>query len=145
MNVADGTLAKLSYFSVFEIGVMGIWRKVEAFEFHLLLEIPWLHTVDAKLRIRDSIIEIGDQDQGKAIVKLQGPKFVESEFHILILCPKRKVDSEVKTTAYIESSSEYEDNRFWDSDKDSDDGDTSSRSYEESAGNLTDLSMSEKR
>lgn len=69
---------------------------------------------------------------------------MESEVHKLILCPKRKVDSEVKTTAYIESSSEDEDDSFWDSDEDSDDGDKSSLSYEEIAGNLTDLSMSEK-
>ncbi|RKF84328.1 hypothetical protein GcM1_115005 [Golovinomyces cichoracearum] len=111
MNFADGTSAELSYFSKFEIGVMGIWRKVEAFvrpfsnenneEVHLLLGMPWLHVVDAKIRIRVSIIEIGDRDQGEAIVKLQGPKFVESEVHKLILCPKRKDNSEMKATIYI--------------------------------------------
>ncbi|KAI0991705.1 hypothetical protein K3495_g16482, partial [Podosphaera aphanis] len=54
MNVADGTSARLTHYAQFEIGVLGIWRKVEAFvrpfsdknadEVHLLLGLPWLHT-----------------------------------------------------------------------------------------------------
>lgn len=57
-NVADGTSARLTHYSQFEIGVFGIWRKVEAFvrpfsgkdnaEVQLLLGLPWLHTVCAK-------------------------------------------------------------------------------------------------
>ncbi|RKF59009.1 hypothetical protein OnM2_063021 [Erysiphe neolycopersici] len=138
MNVADGTSSKLSYFSEFEIGVMGIWRKVEAFvrpfsseydeEVHLLLGMPWLHAVDAKIRIRDSIIEIGDEAQTEAIVKLQGPKFVESEIRKLILCPKEKIDARVNKTDYVESSSEDgDDESFWESEEDSDDIDLSSQ------------------
>ena len=100
MNVADGTSAKLSHYSEFEIGVLGVWRKVEAFvrpftssnedDVHLLLGMPWLHAVDTKLRIRDSIIEIGDYKKGETVVKIKGPRFVESETQRLVLCPEGK-------------------------------------------------------
>ncbi|RKF76093.1 hypothetical protein GcM1_229024 [Golovinomyces cichoracearum] len=55
MNVADGTSARFTHYSQFEIGVLGVWRKVEVFvrpfskrnsgEVHLLLGLPLLHTV----------------------------------------------------------------------------------------------------
>ncbi|RKF65889.1 hypothetical protein OnM2_001003 [Erysiphe neolycopersici] len=154
MNVANETSAKLSYFSEFEVGVMRIWRKIEAFvgqfstenddEVYLLLGMPWLHAVDAKIKIRDSIIKIGDKGYAVAIIKLQYPKFVDSETHKLIFCQKKKVDSNVKTTPYIESSSEDEDDSFGDSEKYSDNGDVSSQLYEERAVNHSDPSMSEK-
>ncbi|RKF60164.1 hypothetical protein OnM2_053030, partial [Erysiphe neolycopersici] len=31
MNVADGSSARLTHYAEFEVGVHGIWRKVEAF------------------------------------------------------------------------------------------------------------------
>ncbi|KAI1007160.1 hypothetical protein K3495_g1061 [Podosphaera aphanis] len=97
MNVADGTSAQLTHYATIEIGVLGIWRKVEAFvkpfgkeneqDIHLLLGLPWLHAVDAKIRIRDSIIKIGDSERGETVVKIKGPKFIEGEKHRLVLCP----------------------------------------------------------
>lgn len=127
MNVADGTSARLTHYSQFEIGVLGIWRKVEAFvrpfsgkdttEVHLLLGLPWLHTVCAKLWIKESIIEIGDPERGEKCVKIQGPVFVESEEHKLVLCPGRK-----KEMVYVESSSDdSEDSDSEISDESSDD------------------------
>ncbi|POS81969.1 hypothetical protein EPUL_005212, partial [Erysiphe pulchra] len=51
MNVVDGTSARLTHYSQFEIGVLGVWRQVDAFvrpfssrnsgEIHLLLGLPW--------------------------------------------------------------------------------------------------------
>ncbi|POS84218.1 hypothetical protein EPUL_004465, partial [Erysiphe pulchra] len=89
MNVANGTSAQLTHYASFELGVLGIWRKVEAFvrpfnndngrDIHLLLGMPWLHAVDARTRIRDSIIEIGDSAIGEEIMKIKGPKFIKSE------------------------------------------------------------------
>ncbi|RKF74109.1 hypothetical protein GcM1_241113 [Golovinomyces cichoracearum] len=62
MNVADGSSARLTQYSTFEIGALGIWREVEAFvrpcskenfdHEHLLLGIPWLHAVHVKINIR---------------------------------------------------------------------------------------------
>ncbi|RKF84194.1 hypothetical protein GcM1_141008 [Golovinomyces cichoracearum] len=99
MNVADGTSARLTHYSQFEIGVLGRWRKNEAFvrpfsekdsaEVHLLLGLPWLHTVCAKIWIKELIIEIGDPEIREGFVKIQGPIFVESSEHKLVLCPKK--------------------------------------------------------
>ncbi|KAI0997508.1 hypothetical protein K3495_g10678 [Podosphaera aphanis] len=80
MNVADGTSAQLTHYATIEIGALGIWKKVEAFvrpfgkenerDIHLLLGMPWLRAVDAKIRIRDSIIEIGDSERGETVMKI---------------------------------------------------------------------------
>ncbi|KAI0997162.1 hypothetical protein K3495_g11025 [Podosphaera aphanis] len=98
INVADGTSARLTHHSQFEIGVLGIWRKVEAFvrpfsdrnadEVDLLLGLPWLHTVCAKIWVGKSIIEIGDPERGEKILKIQGPIFVEGGEQKLVLCPR---------------------------------------------------------
>ena len=49
--------------------------------------MPWLYTVNAKILIRDSIIEIGDHCRREKIVKIQGPQFIEYPHHKLILHP----------------------------------------------------------
>ncbi|POS82080.1 hypothetical protein EPUL_004698, partial [Erysiphe pulchra] len=114
MNVADGSSAK-STGNMEEGGsFVRPFASEDDEEVHLLLGMPWLHAVDAKIRIRDSIIEIGDEAQAEKIVKLQGPKFVESEIHKLILCPKEKeqVDFEDSSGEYdsdVEDSSDEED------------------------------------
>ncbi|POS82297.1 hypothetical protein EPUL_004696, partial [Erysiphe pulchra] len=75
MNVADGRSAKLTHCCTLTIGVLGVWRKVDAFvgpydesnktEVHLLIGLPWLHGVDAKIHIRASKIELGDVKRGE--------------------------------------------------------------------------------
>lgn len=79
MNVADGRSAKLTHCCTLTIGVLGVWRKVDAFvrpydesnktEVHLLLGMPWLHSVDAKIHIRASKIELGDVKRGEKVVE----------------------------------------------------------------------------
>lgn len=66
------------------MGVFGIQQENEAFvwpfsesdsgEVHLLLGIPLLHSVNAKIQIRKSIIEIGDKFRGEKMEITQGPK-----------------------------------------------------------------------
>ncbi|POS81973.1 hypothetical protein EPUL_006544, partial [Erysiphe pulchra] len=126
MNVADGTSAELTHYAEFEIGVLGIWRRIEAFvrpfneknihEVHLLLGMPWLHAVDAKIRIRESIIETGDTQRGEKVVKVEGPQFIESELHKLVLCPKEDIKSQ--PVEFHEASSEDSDESLYDSDSD---------------------------
>ncbi|POS82380.1 hypothetical protein EPUL_006396, partial [Erysiphe pulchra] len=128
MNVADGTSAELTHYSEFEIGVLGVWRKIEAFvrpfttsnidEVHLLLGLPWLHAVDAKIKIRESIIEIGDIQKGENVVNIEGPQFVESESHKLVLCPKNK--RKTQPLDYQETSSEESEDSPYDSGDESD-------------------------
>ncbi|RKF59435.1 hypothetical protein OnM2_060038 [Erysiphe neolycopersici] len=81
MNVANGTSSPLKYFTSFRINVLGISRNVEAFvrpwnaqneeELHLLLGLPWLHDANAKIYIRDSIIEIGDPDRSENVLQVK--------------------------------------------------------------------------
>ena len=147
MNVADGTSAELSYYSDFEIGVLGVWRKIEAFvrpfddsnidEVHLLLGLPWLHAVDANIKIRESIIEIGDVQRGEKVVKIQGPKFVESKSHRLVLCPKE--NRAAQPMVHQELSSEDSEDSAYDSDDTSDD---STSGMEDDQEKVCDLSKS---
>ncbi|RKF62142.1 hypothetical protein OnM2_035106 [Erysiphe neolycopersici] len=96
MNVANGTSSPLKFFSSFRINVMGISRNVEAFnekELNLLLGLPWLHDANAKIYMRDSIIEIGDPDRSENVLKVKGPEFTQSSQNKLILhlkTPKSK-------------------------------------------------------
>lgn len=109
---------------------MGIWRKVEAFvrpfsnenkyEVHLLLGLPWLHAVGAKIKIEDSIIRIGDSEKGESAVDIRGPKFVESEEHKLVLCQSTKgVENKIQD---MESSSEDSDYSASEEDESDDEG-----------------------
>ncbi|RKF60580.1 hypothetical protein OnM2_049057, partial [Erysiphe neolycopersici] len=144
MNVADGTSARLTHYSQFEIGVLGVWRQVEAFvrpfssrdsgEIHLLLGLPWLHTVCAKIWIKESIIEIGDPERGEKVVKIQGPIFMESEKHKLVLCPKIK-----KQVSYVDESSEESEEDDTD-DEESSDEDISGLFLDEISEKNADLS-----
>ena len=69
MNTADGGSSALTHFVTFWLSVLGIWRKVNAFihpydreaapkDPQLLLGLPWLESVDAKIGVRDCRIEI---------------------------------------------------------------------------------------
>ncbi|POS83490.1 hypothetical protein EPUL_004983, partial [Erysiphe pulchra] len=120
MNVADGSSARLTHYAELKIGVHGIWRRVEAFvrlfsednkeDIHLLLGLPWLFTVDAKIKIKDSLIEIGDVERGEEIKEIKGPKFVGSEGHKLILCQVARLETkEVEDTESSGDESEDQD------------------------------------
>jgi hypothetical protein len=77
----------------FEFGCKGIWRTVYAFILpdsknksrHLLLGLPWLHSIRVILDIPASTIQIGDPNIGKNITLIQEPKFKESISYNLIL------------------------------------------------------------
>jgi hypothetical protein len=99
MNTADGNSSPLELYTTFQMGVLGIWRSVYAFirpetkgvnslELGLILGLPWLDDVDAKIRIRASTIDIGDIGIGEKIAQIKGPVFVPSGQHRLILHPK---------------------------------------------------------
>ncbi|KAI1003139.1 hypothetical protein K3495_g5064 [Podosphaera aphanis] len=153
MNVADGSSSRLTHYSEFEIGVCGIWHKIEAFirpsrekdadEIHLLLGLPWLHSVDARIEIRDSKIEIGDRARGEGVETIQGPNFIESAQHKLVLYP---VNSESKESRMeIEGSSDDSRESEMDSEKDensSDDEDFSNIFIENILKKKKDLSKS---
>ncbi|KAI0997595.1 hypothetical protein K3495_g10593 [Podosphaera aphanis] len=116
VKVADGTSAKLTHYSEFGVGSLGIRRTMRAFvrplsdsnamDMHLLLGLPWLHDVDARIRIRDSIIEMGDQASGEKVVRIQGPKLMRDDKNKLILCPANKHGGTVEVWSDSESEEE---------------------------------------
>lgn len=75
------------------IGVQGIWREICCFilpdnpqskvpqEASVLLGLPWLFSVDAKISIRNASIAVGDPLQGEEPVKVTGPKLVMQKSH----------------------------------------------------------------
>ncbi|KAI0992116.1 hypothetical protein K3495_g16070, partial [Podosphaera aphanis] len=97
MRTADGNSSQLTEFCKLQICTQGVWRKVWCFirpgthddgDFHLLLGLPWLNDVDAKIFIRSSYIEIGDSSIGEKTTKIKGPVFIPSVKHRLVLLPK---------------------------------------------------------
>ncbi|KHJ30201.1 hypothetical protein EV44_g3593 [Erysiphe necator] len=106
MNTADGSATELSHFVSLHIGVCGIWRRIDAFvrpvlkkngelDLHLLLGIPWLHDVNASIFIRDSRIALGDPQRNERIAVIQGPTFVPSSNHRLVLYPRSNHNAEI--------------------------------------------------
>jgi len=97
MNTADGNSSRLTEFSKIDVVVLGVRRIVWVFirpdehkigDLHLLLGLPWLDDVDAVIQVRHSRITIGDPVKGERRVEIQGPLFVPSQEHRLILHPK---------------------------------------------------------
>ncbi|RKF57444.1 hypothetical protein OnM2_074041 [Erysiphe neolycopersici] len=129
MNVADGISSRLTHYSEYEIRVCGIWRKIEAFvrpsweknadEIHLLLGLPWLHSVDARIEIRDSKFEIGDRARGECVETIQGPKFIESGQYKLVLNPVNFEAKEIRKE--VESSGDESEDQDSEDLKDDDD------------------------
>ena len=113
INTADGSSSALTHFVTFWLSVLGIWRKVDAFirlydreaapkDLHLLLRLLQLELVDAKIGVRDCCIEIGNTKRGEKVVIVQGPKFVPSLHHSLVLYPSRpKQDSAAPTPVHV--------------------------------------------
>ncbi|OQO11727.1 hypothetical protein B0A48_03454 [Cryoendolithus antarcticus] len=78
MTVADGKTCELTHWASFQVRVQGIKRSVWALacptdsrDIALLLGIPYLDSVDAQIRVRSTMIEIGDKARGEKIVKVQ--------------------------------------------------------------------------
>ncbi|KAI0995222.1 hypothetical protein K3495_g12960, partial [Podosphaera aphanis] len=97
MMTADGSSSQLTEFCKLHNCTQGVWRRIWCFirpgthdggDLHLLLGLPWLNDVDAKIFIRSSYIEIGDTAAGDNLTKIQGPIFVPSIKHRLVLLPK---------------------------------------------------------
>lgn len=73
MRVANGNITPLKGYAIVKVGVAGVWRTINCFvlpheaenilpgsDIRMLLELPWLYSVDAVIGIRDGSIRIGD-------------------------------------------------------------------------------------
>ena len=56
--------------------------------------------MDARIAIRDSIVEIGDKSQGEKVIEIRGPIFVSSSEHKLILYCKECTDQKAHTALF---------------------------------------------
>lgn len=76
----SGEQSELKYWVYFVITVEGITRKVWAFvcptqrrRISFLLGIPYLESMDAEIRIRDSQTDIGDSSRGEKVKTIEAP------------------------------------------------------------------------
>ena len=131
MRSANGQTNELTHFVPLTISTAGITRWIEAFvwkednsgELFMLLGLPWLHAVNAFIDIRKSKVTIGDQDLGEEIVAIEGPRFIPSKNHSLILQPEKPRGCPGHTPAVItsdldesSSSDPYDSTSYLDSD-----------------------------
>ncbi|KAI1000793.1 hypothetical protein K3495_g7404 [Podosphaera aphanis] len=99
MVTADGNSTPLPEFVKCTVGIGGVWRTIYAFKrpeipgktdpSHLLLGLPWLFSVDARINIRQFTLEIGDTTKARERrVYVQTPVWEPQEQQKLILRPR---------------------------------------------------------
>ncbi|KAI1006573.1 hypothetical protein K3495_g1643 [Podosphaera aphanis] len=128
MNTADGGVSDLSHFVSFEIGV-----KNNELDLHLLLGLPWLHAINTRIYIRESRITIWDPGINEKVLAIQGPTFLQSNTHKLILYPKT---AEASNFPLPEHVIPHESVQNFDTDSEASD-DTDSSSFDELPKNMS--------
>ncbi|KAI0996638.1 hypothetical protein K3495_g11544 [Podosphaera aphanis] len=99
MVTADGNSTPLLEFVKCTVGIGGVWRTIYAFKrpeilgktdpTHLLLGLPWLFSVDARINIWQFTLEIGDTTKARERrVCVQTPVWEPQEQQKLILMPR---------------------------------------------------------
>lgn len=104
MRTADHKDTPLQFWVWLEVGVQQLWRKIRCFvspsvinplssiaiePLSLLLGIPWLFSVNARISVRNSTIEIGDPRLGEEVRDVVGPELVFCNDHNLLMYPKK--------------------------------------------------------
>lgn len=103
MRTADHRDTILEYWVWLHVAVEGVWRHIRCFVapqvvsvsesgrseyLGLILGIPWLFSVDAKISIRHSSLMVGDVSMGEEVREVIGPEMVFCKYHNLIMYPK---------------------------------------------------------
>lgn len=104
MRTADHKDTPLQFWVWLEVGVQQLWRKIRCFvspsvinplfsittePLSLLLEISWLYSVNARISIRNSTIEIGDPSLGEEVRNVVRPELVFCKDHNLLMYPRK--------------------------------------------------------
>lgn len=104
MRTADHKDTPLQFWVWLEVDVQQLWRKIRCFvspsvinplssigtePLSLLLGIPWLYSVSARISVRNSTIEIGDPSLGEKLRDVVGPELVFCNDHNLLMYPKK--------------------------------------------------------
>ncbi|MCJ1396664.1 hypothetical protein MMC18_009556 [Xylographa bjoerkii] len=108
MTLANGAVQELRHWVHLYISIAGIDRVVWAFacttsgtNMALLLGVPFLSSVDAKIRVRDEIIEVGDVTRGEAVMEVSTPQCA-------LLTPKIEVEEDQEDETEDEETDESE-------------------------------------
>ena len=75
--------------------------------FNVILNFPWLYSVDALISIRKSTITVGDVNAGETPKDVVGPEMVFCKDHNFIMYPKRAMEAR-ETRPDDEDSFEFE-------------------------------------
>lgn len=127
MNTADGGKQSLKHWVTFHVKVANISREVWAFacpnpgsNISVLLGIPYLEDVDAKIHVRNETIEVGDISKGEVVIKLRAPRseHVAPKLHAEVDAGKSGGKLPMKATVEDDSDTEDEE-EDWDSESDS--------------------------
>lgn len=102
IRTADQRRISLEHYITLCVGAQDIWRTVTCFvlpeegpgtlgkaQLQLLLGLPWLYAVNARIDVRDCSIEIGDPDVGEKPTRVQGTELVFCKDHNVLLYPQR--------------------------------------------------------
>ncbi|OJD24486.1 hypothetical protein ACJ73_04154 [Blastomyces percursus] len=100
MRTATKVESLLHFWAEVNVGVEGIWRKVPCFvssspktttlaSNDLLLGIPWLFDVNARMDIRRGSLIIGDSEKQEPRVIVQGPELVFTRGTKILMLPPR--------------------------------------------------------
>ncbi|PGG95345.1 hypothetical protein GX51_08274 [Blastomyces parvus] len=102
MKTATKVETILHHWVELDVAVEGVWRKADCFvaptlkksviEIDLLLGIPWLYDVNARLDIRRGALVIGDTDKGEARTIVQGPELVYAPDTKILMYPPHLFD-----------------------------------------------------
>ena len=123
MRTADHREAVLQHYVVLRLSVEGIVRDIKCFVapelphttasgqteyLSLILGLPWLYSVDARISIRQSTIMIGDATIGEKVRSVVGPELVFCKDHNLLMYPKSALAVPGRIVEEIEDASDSE-------------------------------------
>ena len=132
MRTADHRDTVLEYWVWLHVAVEGVWRHIRCFVapevvsvsetgrseyLGLILGIPWLYSVDAKISVRHSSLMVGDVTMGEEVREVIGPEMIFCREHNLIMYPKSAMVRALPK-ATVEEVSDYSES------SDDDDGST---------------------
>ena len=145
MTVASGDNHALVYWVVVHINVEGIKRRIWAFvnpkysSTHLLLGLPWLNSVEAKIDVKAQEIRIGSKAMMEDVKCISSPwltteQLRSSRINTMKQKESQQLDKTIKKLAITESS---------DDDSESSDNETNTESLSESSEESSDSDATE--
>ena len=139
MNTAGVGSVQLTHWTCLKLKVAGVERDVWAFvspalrpNMSLLLGVPYLASVDAKLHIREEVIELGDSSRGENVVLLKAPPRGSANAKLHVKHPSVNTQQAQLKNKDDSTEPESEDTEFESEDEDETSGDSADECTSES-------------